>query len=191
MELPFDDFVEIYYATYSDPTTSSDILGSSYSQDDYPYMCVGAYSSSSASTATVAACGLRGDVLTTTSSTSTAYESNGVYWYFYSPKSFGFSATSTISLGSADTASADCSYRLSWQLDQGSGGYRAGCTSDLGSDTTWHKRVVVGIAAKPSPLPTPFPTSSPTITSLPTPLPSPMPTSLPTPLPTLLTFARN
>ena len=39
-------------ATYSDQTTSSDIEGSSYSQTDYPYMCVGAYSTSSASFAT-------------------------------------------------------------------------------------------------------------------------------------------
>ena len=182
-------FVDLYWAQYNEPTTSSDIEGSSYSQTLYPYMCVGAYASASSSTAALAACGLRSDILTSTSSLTTAFESNGAYWYYYSPKSFGFSATSTVSLGSADTASGDCSYRLSWRLDQGSGGYRAGCTTGLDSDLSWYKRIIVGTELMPSSMPTFSPTPSPTMTPQPTPLPTPLPTSSPTtpkptPLPT-------
>ena len=67
----------------------------------------------------------KADVLRKTSSTSSASGPyNGVYWYNYVGKSFGFSDSRSIGLYSADTNSG--SGRLSWHIDQGMGGYRIG-----------------------------------------------------------------
>lgn len=138
----FDDYVEVYWETYSDITLSEDILASGYSTEDYPYLCVGAYQSSVSSTATLMACGERGIADAATYSTSTAYFNNGAYWYRYAGYSFGFADSSAISLNSADTMSGAA--RLSWHLDGISGGYRAGDTLGLNGDTSWYKRVIVG-----------------------------------------------
>tara|TARA_B100000795_G_scaffold202216_1_gene155965 strand:+ start:310 stop:537 length:228 start_codon:yes stop_codon:yes gene_type:complete len=35
-------------------------------------------------------------VFAATSSSFTTYENNGVYWYFYSPKSMGFASTNMV-----------------------------------------------------------------------------------------------
>ena len=52
---------------------------------------------------------------------------------------------------------ATCS-RLSWHLDLGAGGYRAGCVTGLNGDTTWYKYIfTAGNVAIPGVLcPTPF-----------------------------------
>ena len=67
---------------------------------------------------------------------------NGAYWYNCVGKSFGFAPSSSISLSSADDSSAQCSYRLSWNVDQNYGGYRAGCTTGL-SSSSYYKQIYV------------------------------------------------
>ena len=66
---------------------------------------------------------------------------NGAYWYNCDGRSFGFAPSSSISLSSADTLSDQCAYRLSWHL--GSGGWRAGCRTDLNSDTNYYKQIYI------------------------------------------------
>ena len=67
----------------------------------------------------------------------------GVWWYNTPSTSFGFSPTSTVSQSSADTSSADSGYRLSWHIraSPGAGGYRAGATTNLNSNTDYRKVV--------------------------------------------------
>ena len=69
--------------------------------------------------------------------------SNGVYWYNSVGQSFGFAASSSISLNSADTESDQCAYRLSWHVDQSDGGYRAGCTTGLNSASSYYKQIYI------------------------------------------------
>ena len=62
-----------------------------------------------------------------------------VYWYSSSGRSFGFAPTSTIRQTSADNQDLDSPQRLSWILDQNTGGYRAGVARSLSSDSMWRK----------------------------------------------------
>ena len=83
-----------------------------------------------ASSPMLCAAASKADVLRKTSSTSSASGPyNGVYWYNYGGKSFGFSDSRSIRLGSADTNSG--SGRLSWHIDQSQGGYRIGNAKSL------------------------------------------------------------
>lgn len=135
------NWVLAYNAPYNDYTVSTDISLSSYSTLQYPYMCVGAFSSSSSSFAKLMACGRRSKITKFTSSLYTAYEENGVYWYNVNSKSFGFASQSSIDLNSADTLDQNCQYRLSWHLDQLFGGYRAGCILSLNDNLVWYKKI--------------------------------------------------
>ena len=144
------DWVLVYNAPYSDPTTSTDITQQNYSVSKYPYMCVAAFRSDAATDAALMACGERSDIEKNTYLTSTAYYSNGAYWYFYEGQSFGFSPESYIDLNSADIADlAACddnngALRLSWHIDQSIGGYRAGCSAQLNNDEIWTKKIFLG-----------------------------------------------
>ena len=61
---------------------------------------------------------------------------NGVYFYFYSGYSFGFTTQyNTINLNYYDTYSDD--YRVSWQLDNGGSGYR--CSSYTTTSSSYYK----------------------------------------------------
>ncbi|CAF0892118.1 unnamed protein product [Adineta ricciae] len=62
-----------------------------------------------------------------------------VYWYRTNGKSFGFSPLSTIRQTSGDNEDLSSSLRLSWILDQNTGGYRAGTTRLLTNDSIWRK----------------------------------------------------
>jgi hypothetical protein len=88
--------------------------------------------------------------------------SNGAYWY-YTPdsdlKSFGFAQRSTVYLCQPDfydsmhcektTARSECSgsnhttcnRRVSWQVDSSLGGWRAGCSEDLSTNTVFRKHL--------------------------------------------------
>ena len=82
----------------------------------------------------------KADVLRKTGSTSSASGPyNGVYWYNYRGKSFGFSDSRSIKLDSADTISG--SGRLSWHIDRSDGGYRIGNTIKLNKATNYRKQL--------------------------------------------------
>lgn len=88
--------------------------------------------------------GLAGNVFAETSSTSTANYFDSVYWYNFPGKSFGFvGSTYSVYLNPADTYATSDTTRLSWNLDNEMGGYRAGTALNLNSDSTYRKVVYI------------------------------------------------
>ncbi|KAL5464049.1 hypothetical protein EMCRGX_G033006 [Ephydatia muelleri] len=135
-------FVKCYDQPYSSTTTTYSLDACNETQ----IVFVGAKSSTSS---TVFAIGAFGSpyVFTARYSTATAYYDIGdAYWYRYPFYSFGFTNSSSINLNTCDYGQYinDCGSRLCWHLDQNAGGYRAGCTVDLNSDTTWRKVIYKG-----------------------------------------------
>ncbi len=92
---------------------------------NYVRVFVGARSTSS-SAFLLGAFGVSDWVFANTWDMYRAHENNGVYWYNFPGRSFGFSPSADVYLNSADTTSSDPGRRLSWHIDNGSGGYRAG-----------------------------------------------------------------
>ena len=67
-----------------------------------------------------------------TTALNTPHLSNGVYWYFTPGKSFGFlSDTDLHQEPTGDTGTTNIEARLSWNLDNGYGGYRAGADTEF------------------------------------------------------------
>jgi hypothetical protein len=93
----------------------------------------------SSSLLTVAAIGLRADVLydcsTIRSCTNVA---NGVGWYYSDSYSWGFVNNSdSVSRHTCDMASINPTYRLCWHTHTSYGGYRCGSTISLDYDNTY------------------------------------------------------
>ena len=80
----------------------------------------------------------------TNEQTKAVLDAGGAYWYRYPGWSFGFAPSSTVNLNSCDYNNPDCASRMCWHLDQYVGGYRAGCTVGLNSDSTWTKVIYSG-----------------------------------------------
>ena len=70
---------------------------------------------------------------------NTPHASNGAYWYFSPDKSFGFLGNDTLHQATADTGTTNPESRLSWNLGNGHGGYRAGDNIDLSTSIQWRK----------------------------------------------------
>ncbi len=71
---------------------------------------------------------------------------NGAYWYNCVGRSFGFAASSSISLNGgpgADSESDQCEHRLSWPVDYGFGGWRAGCSTELYYSSSYYKQIYI------------------------------------------------
>ena len=71
---------------------------------------------------------------------------NGAYWYNCEGRSFGFAASSSISLNGgpgADSESDQCEYRLSWAVNNGFGGWRAGCSTELYYSSSYYKQIYI------------------------------------------------
>ena len=119
-----------------------DILG-------YNVVFVDANSSSATNIIALGAFGSSPTVFAQASSTTTAYmylDAGGAYWYNYPGYGFGFAASSTIDLDICDlvNGSSDCQNGLCWRLDEGFGGYRAGCTTGLNDNPNWRKVIYGG-----------------------------------------------
>jgi hypothetical protein len=104
---------------------------------------VAALYGTSASTVKIGAGGLAKNVFAETSSTSAANCIDGACWYNYKTKSFGFAPNNYITLNPADVYYATDTTRVSWNLDNGYGGYRAGSAINLNSDSTYRKVIYV------------------------------------------------
>lgn len=76
-------------------------------------------------------------ILQETTENETTFE-NGTFWYFWRNRSFGFSSTQNINLGSADLA--DGTHKLSWHLT-GRGGYRLGEIKNLNESDMFEKLI--------------------------------------------------
>ena len=125
-----------YKDTYAGHTTSNDI-----SSCAGPVLFVGAHHFYNwYSSIYLGAFGLASEVQRKTA-LNTPHLSNGVYWYFTYGQSFGFLGDTNLQQYSADIGSSNPPSRLSWYLDLGVGGYRAGYFSGLNNDATWQKEI--------------------------------------------------
>ena len=72
---------------------------------------------------------------------NTPHESNGVYWYFTPLKSFGFLGDTDLQQNTtADVGTTNPDSRLSWNLDNRMGGYRAGALTEI--DNKYTKKII-------------------------------------------------
>ena len=92
---------------------------------------------------TLAAMGLRSDVLYNCSSISNCtHVANGVGWYYSDSFSWGFvNGTDAVTRNSCDTVFTNQDYRLCWHTGTSIGGYRCGSNTAL-SYTTTYERVI-------------------------------------------------
>ena len=138
-----NDFVKCYDQPYSYASSSSDFSACS----GYDVVFVGAKTSNSTNIIGIGAFGLSTGVFANTYSKTTAYpDAGGAYWYNYPGYGFGFAASSTVNLNTCDFGhgSPDCLSRMCWHVDQGIGGYRAGCTTHLNNNQIWRKVIYGG-----------------------------------------------
>ena len=130
-------WVKYFDQPYSQVTTQADLTRGLPEGATHIMVCGSRTGSSSLMLCAAAS---KADVLRKTSSTSSASGPyNGVYWYNYVGKSFGFSDSRAIRLNTADTNSG--SGRLSWHIDQSYGGYRVGDTKKLNKATNYRKQL--------------------------------------------------
>ena len=121
-----------YKDTYAGQTNSNDI-----SSCAGPVLFVGAQNDNWSSIY-LGAFGLASEVQRSTER-DTPHLSNGVYWYFTSGQSFGFLGDTSLQQNGADIGTTNPDSRLSWHLDLGAGGWRAGAYTYLSNDATWQK----------------------------------------------------
>ena len=130
-----------YSAAYHRETTSDDILSCTG-----PILFVGAQTFSNwfwrfESTIYLGAFGRAPNVHERTE-LNTPNLSNGVYWYFTPGKSFGFLRdTELIQEPTVDIGTENADSRLSWNLDNGIGGDRAGLYSNLKYESVYRKLI--------------------------------------------------
>jgi len=142
--LTSEGFSVCYQAVYSSVTFQCSSLASSCGgSNPNAFVFVGALQSAGATSFSIGAFAKASDVFTTTSSTSTAYLHNGAYWYCYNGHAFGFADSSVVNLNSyygADVLPG--ANRLSWNIGNGYGGYRAG-DNNLNFDDSWQKVIYI------------------------------------------------
>jgi len=128
-----EGWIKHYDAPYAHRTTLENLQGVPSSAE---YVFVGARGPSGR--IALGAVGLRHIVLNRTTENNTR-EDNGVYWYLRDGRAFGFAPNASINLSSADITTSEESERLSWLVDVGHGGWRAGATKHLYEDSNWRK----------------------------------------------------
>eukprot|EP00731_Ephydatia_muelleri_P005029 Em0002g1205a len=134
-------YVKCYEQPYSHATSCASLTECAGSE----YVFVGAKTSKGASSFAIGAFGVTSNVFKNTyEQTKAVLDAGGAYWYRYPGWSFGFASSSTVNLNSCDYNNPDCASRMCWHLDQNVGGYRAGCTVGLNSDSTWTKVIYSG-----------------------------------------------
>ena len=142
--LALSGYTKCYDQPYSHITTSAELAACKGSN----WVFVGAKNNSNATNIVLGAFGYSSKVFTTTSSTTTAYldKYGGVYWYNYPNWGFGFTAVPSVNINFCDAGQAvgNCAYRLCWNLDEGIGGARVGCTENLNNDAVRRKVMYKG-----------------------------------------------
>jgi hypothetical protein len=87
----------------------------------------------------VVACGRCLDILTNTI-TNSPYYFNGVYWYFTSSYSIGYSSLNDIRQSSCDSNDGNSpDKKVCWHLGGIYGGFRCGSNTGLNSDDSFNK----------------------------------------------------
>jgi hypothetical protein len=92
---------------------------------------------------TVAAMGLRNDVLYNCSSLSNCTNvANNVGWYYSDTCSWGFvNDTDSVDRNSCDIGTVNSNYRPCWHTSSSYGGYRCGSTLSLNSATSYERLI--------------------------------------------------
>jgi len=135
-----------YQVPYSSATTVP-ILISACGSNPNAVVFVGSMQTAGSGTFHLGAFAKASDVFMRTTSLTTAYLHNGVYWYCVDGYGFGFADCSTINLYFADSTPGD--YRLSWNTCtqyadcKPPGGYRSGSNLLLNSDSNWQKVIYI------------------------------------------------
>jgi len=146
----------IYDAPYSDPTTSDDLFG----HDNMGECILMGVREGGNPHLMVAAVANTADISEDTGSDTVAIESRGVYWYNRPGNAIGFSASSNIDLRPHDVLSPrDDPSRVSWHLDSGIGGWRAGTNTNLNDNEDYHKVFYTGSCDMQTGVPTESPTN--------------------------------
>ncbi|WP_202262032.1 MULTISPECIES: PEP-CTERM sorting domain-containing protein [unclassified Alteromonas] len=160
-----------YQGAYSGSFSWSSLLAG---VDSSKYMALASSSSDGATTYDLFAAIKVSDFLVLSTALNETQLFNGAYWYRSSGSgSVGFSPTSGIFQNSADVcntslfgdpgcAGDDGSERLSWHMssnDNVFGGWRSGLTTNLNSDSTWQRYVLLIDAPQQGPTPAPEPGS--------------------------------
>ena len=138
--LPFSymsSYSQVYNRPYSYASSTSEINSIRNSCSASSILCVGCYAAYSSYLTSVACGGCLQITQQTTMNTPNLV--NGVYWYFTSSYSFGYSDTYSINQNSADIDSQSDASKISWHVDQGVGGWRCGSNTYLNGDNTYYK----------------------------------------------------
>ena len=139
-QLTKSGFELVYNEDYSHHTTKSELFSilSKYGEDQL--LCVGGMRIGSENIE-LCAFGLTQNVISqTTKNQPNKHES--VYWYLTDGYCFGFSPVYKINQYNADFEDTSDKKRLSWHLT-GSGGWRVGDVTDLGSSSSWKKIILI------------------------------------------------
>ena len=124
----------VYDASYADGTSISDIRKRDRAGQ---LVLLGAKSSDASDEFALAAIGDYDKVFAESADAENAdtTENRGTFWYL-TTKAMGFAPVEHVSTHSCDTATEDGRQRLCWHLS-GSGGYRAGESIALNTNTVW------------------------------------------------------
>jgi hypothetical protein len=128
----------VYDQPYSHITTNDDLVKAASVCSNQ--VLVGASYGANESQLVLAAVGPV-EVLTHQTALNKPVQFGDVFWYNTAKNSFGFSPTKIITQGSADTNDKSSALRLSWHVDERSGGYRAGAATELNGNTIWRKLI--------------------------------------------------
>ena len=124
-----NEYTIVYDVSYSSVTTDLIINNIKITCTSSTSLCFGCYNSNNPNNILTVACGRCLDVLTYTIKNS-PYYSNGVYWYFTSSNSIGYSSLNDINQNSCDTTDGiSPNKKVCWHLG-GSDGWRCGSNKD-------------------------------------------------------------
>jgi hypothetical protein len=133
-------YTTVYDVPYSSATTDLIINNIKNACTSSTSLCYGCYNPNNPNTLLVVACGRCLDILTNTIRNS-PYYFNGVYWYFTSSWSIGYSSLNDITQNSCDNNDGNSpDKKVCWHLG-GSGGWRCGSDTLL-NDSNLFKKII-------------------------------------------------
>ena len=137
-------FSIVFNQPYSYECNSSDINSIRSTCSASNSLCFGCYNIADPNLILTIACGNCLDVTQSTSlNTPNIY--NGVYWYFTTGKSFGYSDVSIITQNSADNYYLSDTKKVSWHIDQNIGGWRCGAINSLNNDNITYYKIILKV----------------------------------------------
>jgi hypothetical protein len=140
-ELSANGWTECFNATY-DVYLLANVVATALSQCNQAKLLM-ACKQVSDTNYTLAAMGLRSDVLYNCSTSSTCVNvAGGVGWYFSDIYSWGFvNGSDSVDRSSCDVGTTNPSLRLCWHTGGSYGGYRCGATLALNSNSAWQRSI--------------------------------------------------